>query len=70
MSFRLITHLTIISDKGSHFYNKVFATLMAEYGVNHKRSLAYHPQENGKAEISNRELKSILEKTVNTNRKD
>ncbi|XP_050254823.1 uncharacterized protein LOC126700654 [Quercus robur] len=33
-------------------------------------ALAYHPQTNGQAEISNGEIKNILEKTVNTNRKD
>ncbi|XP_075515417.1 uncharacterized protein LOC142550062 [Primulina tabacum] len=38
--------------------------------VKHKVTLAYHPQSNGQAEISNREIKQILEKTVNTNRKD
>ena len=32
--------------------------------------LAYHPQSNGQAEISNRELKIFLEKTVNASRKD
>ena len=32
--------------------------------------LAYHPQSNRQAEISNREIKKILEKTVNTSRKD
>ena len=30
----------------------------------------YHPQTSGQVEISNRELKSILEKTVNSSRKD
>ena len=30
----------------------------------------YHPQTSGQVEISNRELKSILEKTVNASRKD
>ncbi|XP_073017763.1 uncharacterized protein [Primulina eburnea] len=38
--------------------------------VKHKVALAYHPQSNGQAEISNREIKQILEKTVNTNQKD
>ena len=42
---------------------------MTKYGVKHRKSLAYHPQENGQAKISNLKLKSILEKTVNTNRK-
>ncbi|XP_073131631.1 uncharacterized protein [Henckelia pumila] len=36
----------------------------------HKVTCSYHPQTNGKAEISNREIKQILEKTVNTNWKD
>ncbi|XP_075492512.1 uncharacterized protein LOC142530565 [Primulina tabacum] len=38
--------------------------------VKHKVALAYHPQANGLAEVSNREIKQILEKTINTNRKD
>ena len=32
--------------------------------------LAYHPQSNGQTEISNREIKKILEKTVNASIKD
>ena len=32
--------------------------------------LAYHPQSNGQAEISNRKITKILEKIVNTSRKD
>ena len=36
----------------------------------HRTSLAYHPQENGQAEVSNGEIKSTLEKTVNSSRKD
>ena len=61
---------TIISDEGRHFANKVFATLMSRYGIKHLMGLAYHPQLNGQAEISNREIKKILEKTVNASRKD
>ena len=34
---------TIISDKGSHFANKVFAKLMSRYGIKHMMGLAYHP---------------------------
>ena len=33
-------------------------------------SLAYRPQSNGQAEVSNREIKKILEKTINVTRKD
>ena len=64
------TPRTIVSDEGTHFYNKVFAALMAKNGVHHKKALAYHPQVNGQAEITNREIKRILEKMVSTNRKD
>ena len=61
---------TISNDEGSHFENKVFAKLMSKYGVKHIMRLAYNPKSNGQAEISNREIKNILEKTVNISRKD
>ena len=51
---------TIISDERSHFANKVFAKLMSRYGIRHVMGLVYHPQSNGQAEISNREIKKIL----------
>ena len=62
--------ITIISDEGSHFANILFAKLMSKYEVRHVMSLAYHPQSNGQVQISNREIKNILEKTVITSRKD
>ena len=43
---------------------------MSKYGIKHLMGLDYHPQSNGQAEISNREIKKILEKTVNVSRKD
>ena len=46
--------------------NKVFAKIISRYGIRHVMGLAYHPQSNGQAEIFNREIKKILEKTVNT----
>ena len=55
---------TLRSNEGSHFYNKLFASLPVKYGVKHRVTLAYHPQSNGQAEVSNREIKKILEKTV------
>ena len=61
---------TIISDEGSHFANKVFAKLMSRYGIKHMMGLAYHPQSNGQAKISNREIKKIMEKIVNSSIKD
>ena len=61
---------TIISDRGSHFSNKVFEKLMRRYGIKHIMILAYHSQTNGQAEISNREIKKILEKTVSSSIRD
>ena len=43
---------------------------MSRYRIKHLMGLAYHPQSNGQAEISNREIKKILKKTVNASRKD
>lgn len=64
------TPRVIISDQGTHFCNRSFEALMRRYGVLHKVSTAYHPQTNGQAELANREVKQILKKTVNPNRKD
>ena len=43
---------------------------MSRYGIKQIMSLAYHPQTNGQAEISNREIKKILEKTVSSSIRD
>ncbi|XP_062014162.1 uncharacterized protein LOC133730624, partial [Rosa rugosa] len=61
---------TIISDGGSHFCNKTIEALLRKYNVTHKVSTPYHPQTSGQAEVSNREIKRILEKTVGPSRKD
>ncbi|KAL4304634.1 hypothetical protein GQ457_10G013080 [Hibiscus cannabinus] len=67
---RFGTPRVIISEEGRHFDNRIIAAALRKLGINHKLSTAYHPQTNGQAEISNREIKSILEKVVNPNRKD
>ncbi|KAH9705552.1 Endonuclease [Citrus sinensis] len=60
----------IISDGGAHFCNKAFKTLLTKYSITHKVATPYHPQTSGQVEISNREIKHILEKTVKPDRKD
>jgi hypothetical protein len=60
----------IISDKGTHFCNRTLGALLAQYHVTHKVSTAYHPQTNGQAESTNKEIKRVLEKIVKPDRKD
>ncbi|XP_048618223.1 uncharacterized protein LOC106408152 [Brassica napus] len=60
----------VISDGGSHFINKTFDKLLKKHGVKHKVATPYHPQTSGQVEISNREIKGILEKAVGKTRKD
>ena len=60
----------LISDGGSHFIERSFEALLAKYGVSHRVATPYHPQTSGQVEVSNRQIKSILEKTVSRSRKD
>ena len=62
--------MSIIHGWWYSFLNKLVDKVLQKYGVRHRTSLAYHPQKNGQAEVSNREMKSILEKTINSSRKD
>ena len=64
------TPRALITDRSTHLCNKMVDKILHKYGVRHRTSLAYHPQANGQVEVSNREIKSILEKTVNSSRKD
>ncbi|RVW74887.1 hypothetical protein CK203_054599 [Vitis vinifera] len=53
-----------------HFCNKPLEALLSKYGVKHKVATPYHPQTSGQVELANREIKNILMKVVNSNRKD
>ena len=64
------TPRALITDGGTHFCNKLVDNVLRKYGVRHRTALAYHPQTNGQAEVSNREIKYILEKTINSSKKD
>ncbi|GER28809.1 transposon Ty3-G gag-pol polyprotein [Striga asiatica] len=61
---------TIVSDGGKHFCNRIFEKLMKKYDISHKVATPYHPQTSGQAETSNKQIKTILENTVNSSRKD
>ncbi|GKG54693.1 reverse transcriptase domain-containing protein, partial [Tanacetum coccineum] len=57
----------LISDRGTHFCNKIMEMTIKRYGVNHRFSTSYHPQTSGQVKNTNRTLKRILEKTVKDN---
>nr|XP_009782928.1 PREDICTED: uncharacterized protein LOC104231610 [Nicotiana sylvestris] len=67
---RFGTPRAIISDEGTHFCNRAFEKLLTKYDVRHKVATPYHPQTSGQVEVSNREIKSVLTKTVNATRTD
>ncbi|KAA3473574.1 Integrase core domain containing protein [Gossypium australe] len=49
---------------------KSMMKFLHKYGVKHKLATAYHPQTNRQVEISNREIKQILENVVKPTQKD
>lgn len=59
---RFGTPEAIISDEGTHFCNRVFVAALTKYGIKHKIAITYHPQSNGQAKVSNKEIKRTLEK--------
>ncbi|KAL1565659.1 hypothetical protein AAHA92_07845 [Salvia divinorum] len=67
---RFGTPRALISDGGSHFNNRWLDNILEKYGVKHRVTSPYHPQANGQTELANSEIKSVLQKTVSTNRKD
>ena len=60
----------IISDEGTHFLNRPFEALMRQYSITHKVATPYHPQMSGQVEVSNWEINSIIEKTIQSDWKD
>ncbi|XP_075479386.1 uncharacterized protein LOC142520268 [Primulina tabacum] len=67
---RFIKDFSKISKLLCNLLEKESTFIFDDDRLQHKVALAYHPQSNGQAEISNREIKQILKKTVNINRKD
>ena len=61
---RFGTPRVLISDGRSHFCNA------QHYSVKRKVASPYHPQTNGQVEVSNKEVKKILEKEVAQSSKD
>ena len=58
------------SDGGSHLCKYQLKKVLEHYNVRHRVASPYHPQSNGQAKVSNREIKMIIEKTTSSSRKD
>ena len=55
---------------GKQLCNMPFENLLAKYGVKHNRQLYITNKQTTKFELANPEIKNILMKVVETNRKD
>jgi hypothetical protein len=62
---RFGVHRMVISDGGTHFTDKNFRKYLSKHGIRHNVATPYHPQTSGQAETSNKQIKNILQKTVN-----
>ena len=67
---RFVVPRYLMTDGDSHFIHGAFRKMLAKYDVNHRIASPYHPQSSGLVELSNRELKLILQKAVNRSRKN
>ena len=59
-----------VIDQGSQFTSNLIEGLLTHHMIKHKTSTPYHPQDNGKVEVTNRALEGILTKVVRNSRKD
>ena len=60
----------IITDQGAEWKGTDFDAWLEGLGIEHRRTVPYHPCSNGKIERFNGVLKSILKKLVNKDRTD
>jgi hypothetical protein len=56
-------HLPI--NGGSHFIDQTFQKALTKFGVDHRIATSYHPQTSSQVETSNKQIKNILQKTMN-----
>ena len=61
---------TLITDNGPQFkkQNAIFKSLMAEFGIHHRRVTPYHPAANGEVERFNRTMKKTIQAAIAENR--
>lgn len=62
--------LTLISDQGTHFVNKMIQVLLMKFLIDHRRTTAYHTQENGVVKAFNKTLHKGLTKICDIDKND
>jgi hypothetical protein len=60
----------LVTDGGPPFTSHGFKATLQKYHIQHRMTIAYHPQANGQMESTNKVIEAILTKTVKENRKD
>ena len=56
----------IISDNALNLNNKIMEDVCAQFKIQHRNSVPYHPKMNGIIEAANKNIKKIIEKTTDT----
>jgi len=59
----------ISSDGGTEYTSSAFQAFLKTWGVKHRLSSAYHPQSNGRAEVTVKAMKRLLRDNVDRNGK-
>lgn len=59
-----------VTDQRAQFISNLITALMNDYKIKHRKFSLYHPQANGQAEVTNREIEAILTQIVQIHRKD
>ena len=60
----------LVTNQGAQFTSNLITAVMKECNIRNWKSSPYQPQENGKAKVTNREIRIILTKTVQIHKKD
>ena len=58
----------LMTDGGSHFIHGDFRKFLTKSDVSHRISSPYHPKSSGQVDLTNREIKLILQNTINRSR--
>jgi len=66
-TFGVPEHLS--SDGGPEYTSKAFQAFMKTWGIKHRLASAYHPQSNGRAEVTVKAMKRLLRDNIDSNGK-